>query len=89
MVDIQESCPTRLVVASWASIAVAQVVFTPLPTVAPPPTATIAPAESPPVVEAQGGIGTTTIVILVVVGIVVSAGVAVVGQGLWSGRRQA
>ena len=89
---------TAVVVAQAAPMPVPTATPQPTATSVPPaPAVPAAPAlpsqppaepEAPPVVEETGGIGTATIVILAVVGIAVLAVVAVVGQGLWSRRRQ-
>ena len=60
-----------------------------LPAASAPPSAPPTQPEAPPIVEEPGGIGATTLVILIVVGIAVLSGVAVVGQGLRVRRRQA
>ncbi|MCH8108335.1 MAG: hypothetical protein IIB30_08290 [Chloroflexi bacterium] len=93
------AAPTAVVVAQARPTP--QPTATPRPTATalpPAPAVPAAPAppsqpptqpEAPPVVEESGGIGTTTLVILIVVGIAVLAGVGVVGRGLRSRRQQA
>ena len=92
--------PTAIVVAQAEPTPVATSVSEPTTTTvplapaipaapAPPSQPSAEPPEPPPLAEVPGGIGTTTIVILIIVGIAVLAGIGVVAQNLIVRRREA